>query len=159
MKFETRGEDSMKKTLLFVVVLLAARAIQAQTGNKMSGGVEKAIEKMEQQWTEAGKASNAEAVSPMLADKYTNLLSDGTLVDKAKTLENIKKSKWEINEISDVKVTAFGNTAIATGSWRGKGTDQDGKAVDAHERFVDTWTKMPDGKWQCVASGGAPVKM
>ena len=148
----------MKKTWLFVVTALAVLAVQAQTGEKMSGGVEKVIAKMEQQWTEAGKASNAEAVSPMLAENYTNLLSDGTLVDKAKTLENIKKSKWEINEINDVKVTAFGNTAIATGSWRGKGT-ADGKAVDAHERFVDTWTRMPNGKWQCIASAGAPVKM
>jgi ketosteroid isomerase-like protein len=153
------GKEAMKKTLLFVAVLLAAVAVQAQTGDKTSGGIDKSIAKMEQQWTEAGKASNAEAVSPMLAEKYTNLLSDGTLVGKAKTLENIKKSKWEINEIGDVKVTAFGNTAIATGSWRGKGTDQDGKAVDAHERFVDTWTKMPDGKWQCIASAGTAVKM
>ena len=149
----------MKKILLCLVIGLAALAIQAQTSEKMNSDVEKAIEKMEQQWTEAGKASNAETVSSMLAENYTNLLSDGALVDKARTLENIKKSKWEINEISDVKVTAFGNTAIATGSWRGKGTDQDGKAVDAHERFMDTWTKMPNGKWQCVASAGATVKM
>ena len=66
---------------------------------------------------------------------------------------------WEINEISDVKVTTFGNTAVATGGWQGKGTGSDGKPVDAHERWVDTWMKMPNGKWQCIASAGAPVKM
>ena len=150
----------MKKMLLTCVIVLAALAVYAQMGEKMSGdGVEKAIAKMEQEWTAAGKVSNAEAVAPMLAEKYTNLLSDGQLVDRAKTLVNTKKAKWEINEIGDVKVVSYGNTAIATGTWRGKGTDPDGKPIDAHERFVDTWMKMKDGKWQCIASGGAPAKM
>ena len=75
------------------------------------------------------------------------------------TLALIKGSKWNINEISDVKVTSFGNTAIATGAWQGKGTDGYGKAIDAHERWVDTWMKMPGGKWQCIASASAPAKM
>ena len=139
----------MKIMLVSFAIALTVLAVQAQTGEKMNGGVEKTIANMEQQWTEAGKTSNAEAVSPMVAEKFVNLDSDGRMIDKSKTLENIRKSKWEINEISDVKVTTFGNTAIATGAWR----------VDAHERFVDTWTKMPNGKWQCIAMTSAPVKM
>jgi hypothetical protein len=55
----------------------------------------------------------------------------------------IKGAKWDTNEISDVKVTSFGNTAIASGAWRGE----------------DTWMKMPSGKWQCIASASAPAKM
>ena len=149
----------MKKMLVSFAIALTVLAVQAQTDEKMNGGVEKAIANMEQQWTEASKTSNAEAVSPMVAEKFVNLDSDGRMMDKSKTLENIRKSKWEINEISDVKVTTFGNTAIATGAWRGKGTDADGKSVDAHERFLDTWTKMPNGKWQCIAMASAPVKM
>jgi ketosteroid isomerase-like protein len=47
-----------------------------------------------------------------------------------------------------------GNTAIATGAWHGKGIT-DGKAVDQHERRVDTWNQ--NGKWQCIAS--TPAKM
>jgi ketosteroid isomerase-like protein len=31
--------------------------------------------------------------------------------------------------------------------------------MDVHERFTDTWVKMPNGQWQCVASHGSPVKM
>lgn len=149
----------MKIMLVSFAIALTVLAVQAQTGEKMNGGVEKAIANMEQQWTDASKTSDAEAVSPMVAEKFVNLDSDGRMIDKSKTLENIRKSKWEINEISDVKVTTFGNTAIATGAWRGKGTDADGKSVDAHERFVDTWTKMPNGKWQCIAMTSAPVKM
>jgi len=126
---------------------------------QMGGGVEKAIAGLEQQWTAAGKMSNPDGVAPLLADNITNLMSDGTTVDKAQTLAMTKGSKWEVNEISDVKVTVFGNTAIATGAWRGKGTSSDGKAIDTHERWVDTWMKMPGGKWQCIATASAPAKM
>src|SRR5271157_3958032 len=119
----------MKRMLMCFILLLMALAVQAQMG----GGVEKAIASMEQQWTAAGKMSNPDGVAPLLADNF-------------------------INEISDVKVTTFGNTAIATGAWRGKGTSSDGKPVDAHERWVDTWMKMPSGKWQCIASAAAPAK-
>jgi ketosteroid isomerase-like protein len=145
----------MKRMLMCFTVVLMALAVQAQMG----GGVEKAIAGMEQQWTAAGKMSNADGVAPLLADNFINMNSDGAMLDKIKSLAQIKASKWEINEISDVKVAVFGNTAIATGGWRGKGTGSDGKAVDAHERWVDTWMKMPSGKWQCIASAGAPVKM
>ncbi len=145
----------MKRTLMCTAVVLMALAVQAQ----MSGGVEKAIASLEQQWTAAGKASNADGVAPLLADNFVTLYSDGTMLNKSQTLEMTKKGTWEINEISDVKVIAFGNTAIATGAWRGKGTDGDGKPVDAHERWVDTWMKMPSGEWQCLASASAPAKM
>ncbi len=149
----------MKRMLMCFTLVLLAVAVQAQMGDKMGGGVEKAIAGMEQQWAAAGKMSNPDPIAPLLADNFINMYSDGTMQNKAQTLAMTKAGKWEISEISDVKVTVFGNTAIATGAWRGKGTGGDGKPVDAHERWVDTWMKMPSGKWQCIASAGAPVKM
>jgi len=145
----------MKRTMMCAAVILMALAVQAQMG----GGVEKAIAGLEQQWTAAGKASNADAVAPLLADNFVTMYSDGTMLNKSQALEMTKKSKWQVNEISDVKVATFGNTAIATGAWYGKGTDGEGKPVDSHERWVDTWMKMPGGKWQCIASASAPSKM
>ena len=143
----------MKKMLAGFIVVLMAVAAQAQMG-----GVEKAIAGLEQQWVAASKAGNVDGVAALLADNFVNLNSDGTTPSRAQTLEMMKKAKWEANEISDVKVMTFGNTAIASGAWYGKGTS-DGKAVDAHERWVDTWMKMPSGKWQCIASASAPAKM
>ena len=57
-----------------------------------------------------------------------------------------------------MKVTVHGDSAIVTGTWTGKGTDGTGKAVDTKERWADTWIKMPNGKWQCVASASATMK-
>lgn len=138
-------------------MLLLMVAVQAQ--DKMGGGTEKAVAALEQQWADASKASNPEPIAPLLADKFINTDSSGKVTSKAETLASVKAAKWEKNEISNVKVTVFGKTAIASGDWVGKGTDDKGKPVDGHERWTDTWIEMSGGKWQCVASHGSTVKM
>jgi ketosteroid isomerase-like protein len=71
----------------------------------------------------------------------------------------VTATKYSSAEYSDVKVSVFGDTAIATGIEKLKGTDSSGKPLDANERWTDTWVKMPSGKWQCVASHQSPIKM
>ena len=147
----------MKKPIMLCVVGMLALTIQAQEKGAMPGGIEKAIAGMEQQWVAGAKADNPDAVAPLLADALINTEADGKVYNKAETLARLKGAKWETNELSNVKVSVFGNTAIATGEWRGKGTGSDGKAVDARERWTDTWIKMPNGKWQCVATQSSPL--
>ena len=150
----------MKRTLVWCAVAVMSLIIAAQAQDKkMGGGTEQAIAGLEQQWAEASKASNSDPIAPLLADNFINTGSDGKVIGKTETLAHTKAAKWETNQISDVKVTVFGNTAIATGNWDGKGTDENGKPVDAHERWTDTWMKMSDGKWQCVASHSSTIKM
>jgi hypothetical protein len=153
-------EKPMKRTLVWCAVALMSliTAVQAQD-KKMGSRTEEAIAGLEQRWIDGAKTSNPGMVAPLLADKFLNTFSDGSVGGKAETLARIKASKWETNQISDVKVTVFGNTAIARGVWAGKGTDENGKPVDAHERWTDTWMKMPGGKWQCVASHNSGIKM
>jgi uncharacterized protein (TIGR02246 family) len=123
------------------------------------GGTEKAIAALEQQWLQSQKTNNADLVAPLLADKFVNTASDGKVTDRAKSLADAKATKYASVDYQNVKVTAFGDVAIATGDFIAKGTDPSGKPLDVHERFTDTWTKMPDGKWQCIASHQSPVKM
>ena len=98
-------------------------------------------------------------VTPLLADKFIGTGSDGKISGKADALADAKKTKYESMEYEDVKVTVFGDTAIATGGARAKGTDSSGKPMDSHERWTDTWVKMPSGQWQCVASHVSTIKM
>jgi ketosteroid isomerase-like protein len=58
----------------------------------------------------------------------------------------------------NVQVTVFGDAAIAIGGFKGKGSDASGKPFDEHERWTDTWVKMPNGQWQCVATQVSPIK-
>ncbi len=150
----------MKKVLMLFCVMAMAALLPAQmSDSSKGGGASQAITQMEQQWASNSKAGNIDAISAMLADSFINMDSDGTTLNKSESLARMKTAKWQVNEVSDVKVTLHGNTAIATGGWQGKGTNSSGKAVDAHERWVDTWMKMANGKWQCIASASAPSKM
>src|SRR6478672_8196746 len=148
----------MKRFLAIgVIVVLSLGGVLAQ-GGKSGGAVVQSLMDMENQWAKASKAGNADALAPMLSDVFVALDSDGTMHTKAEALDRTKKAKWSTNEIADMKVTVHGDTAIVTGSWTGKGTDGAGKAVDARERWADTWVKVGEGKWQCLASASAPIK-
>ena len=141
--------------VLAVVVMVTATWSQAQK----NAATEKAVADLEQQWLKSQQTNDVALVEPLLAEGFTNTGSDGKVTDRAHSIADAKASKYTSAEYNDVKVMVFGNTAIAIGNFRGKGTDPSGKALDANERFTDTWVKMPNGKWQCVASHQSSVKM
>src|SRR6184192_2397744 len=140
----------------FLISLLSVGSAAWAQDKKAGGGTEKAVAALEQQWLQT---NNPDLVAPLLADKFINTGSDGKVTGKAESLATAKATKYDSVSYDNVKVTAFGGTAIATGDFKAKGTDASGKPLDAHERFTDTWVKMPNGNWECVASHQSPVKM
>jgi ketosteroid isomerase-like protein len=142
--------------LLASLALAIAAGTQAQ---QMSGDTEKAIAALENQWLQSTKTNNPELAAPLLADKFVSTGSDGKVQTKSEMLSDAKTRKWSSAEYENVQVTVFGDTAIATGGYKGKGTEASGKPFDEHERWTDTWVKMPNGKWQCVATQGTTIKM
>jgi len=140
----------MKKTLICVVgMLVLATAAWSQS-------TEKAVAALENQWLQSQKTNNVDLLVPLLAEKFINTSSEGKVTGKSETVASYKKTKWTSAENKDVKVVVYGDTAIATGVYDGKGTN-DGKAFNAHEQWTDTWIKMPGGQWQCVASQTSPI--
>jgi ketosteroid isomerase-like protein len=150
----------MKKAWISCLLVLLSLVSAAWSQDKQTGGAtEKAVAALEQQWVRAQTINNPDLLAPLLADKVVVTEADGKVSGKAETLASYKKTKWDSAEDKDVKVTVFGDTAIVTGSFEGKGTDESGKPFDVHERWTDTWVKMPNGHWQCVASQASPAKM
>ncbi len=149
----------MKKTLMWCLIGLLSLGSAAWAQAQQTGGIEKVVAALEQQWLQSQKTNNPDLVAPLLADKFVNTGSDGKVTSKAESLATAKATKYDSAEYEDVKVTVFGDTAIATGVFNAKGTDASGKPLDTHERFTDTWVKMPNGQWQCVASHQSPTKM
>ncbi len=145
----------MKKTWIWCLagLFLMGNAAWSQDGN------EKTVAALEQKWLQSQKTNNPDLVAPLLSDKFVNTGSDGKVTSKTESLASAKATKYDNVEYEDVKVTAFGDTAVATGDFKAKGTDSSGKPLDVHERFTDTWVKGPKGQWQCVASHQSPVKM
>jgi ketosteroid isomerase-like protein len=148
-------------TGMMIVLSLGAAVAQepAKAGGATStAAVTKTLTDMEQQWVKLSKAGDGDALGAMLAEDFVALDSDGTMHGKTEVVARTKKAKWVTNEIGDVKVAVHGDSAIVTGSWTGNGTDAAGKAVNAKERWADTWVKTANGKWQCVVSASAPIK-
>ena len=142
----------MKKLLAMTWVMLVLCAVT------FAQNVDQTLMDLERQWVKAALASKGEALAPLLATDFVSIQSDGTMQTKAQYVANTNKGKWQVSEVSDMKVQVHGNSAVVTGVWTGKGTDGTGKTFDGKERFADTWVKMADGKWQCVASASAPMK-
>ena len=118
---------------------------------------EQAVTAAENQWLKSQQTNNVELLAPLLADKVVETTEEGKIYHgKEAVLAAAKMDTWSSAEYTDVKVTVFSRTAIATGTFIGKGTNA-GKPVDARVRFTDTWV-MADGKWQCVATHDSPVK-
>jgi ketosteroid isomerase-like protein len=119
--------------------------------------VDQQLMDMEQQWVRASLKGDGSMLMPLLSDDFVGIDSDGSVRSKGDAIALTSKSKFETSEIAELKVSQHGDSAIVTGTWMGKGVDADGKAVDAKERWADTWV-MKDGKWVCVASASAPMK-
>jgi len=148
----------MKRILVCCLLGVLSLGSAAWSQPQQTGATEKAVAALEQKWLESQKASNPDLLAPLLADKFVNTGSDSKVSTKAETLVLVKTTKYDSAEYYDVKVTVFGDTAIATGGFRGKGTDGSGKPYAVDERWTDTWVKMPNGQWQCVASHASPIK-
>ena len=149
-------------TISAIVMSLVGVATAQQSakpaGSGTAGSVSAALIDLENQWVKASKASDGDGVGALLADNFVGIDSEGKIESKAEVVVKIKKAKWVSQELSDMKVIPHGDSAIVTGSWAGNGTDATGKAINAKERWGDTWVKTGSGKWQCVASISTPLK-
>jgi ketosteroid isomerase-like protein len=142
-------------SLVGLALLLGASGVQAAGANPS----ETAVAALEKAWMQAQQTNNYEALDPALADNFVQTGGNGKVTTtKAAALADAKTITWKNVDYSEMKFVVHGDTVIATGYFRGKGTDAEGKPVDERERFTDTWVKMADGKFQCVASQDTPVK-
>ena len=120
---------------------------------------DQAVAAAEHQWLKSQQTNNVELLAPLLDDKVVETNEEGKLiVGKNAVVAEAKATVWKSAEYTDEKVTVFDHTAIATGTFTGKGTAA-GKPIDARTRYTDTWVKMANGKWQCVATHETAVKM
>ena len=138
--------------------MLSLGNVSSSQAQDASGATEKAILALESQWIQSQTTNNPALLAPLLADRFINTGTDGKVRNRAETLVTEKATKYSSAEYPELKVTVFGDTAIATSVWRGQYTDESGKPVNSHSRWTDTWVKMPDGKWQCVATHGSNME-
>ncbi|MBS0379856.1 MAG: nuclear transport factor 2 family protein [Proteobacteria bacterium] len=133
-------------------VLIAGLGLVTTAGAQAVGDPVKLVLALEARWLQADKTNNPALAEPLLADDYVSTGADGELSGKAETLADARARRYTGAVMEDIKARAFGHTVVVTGGYRGKGIAPDGKPFEDHLRWTDTWVRMHDGRWQCVAS-------
>jgi ketosteroid isomerase-like protein len=149
----------MKKALIWCFLGLLSLVCAAWSQAQQTGGTEKAVAALEEKWLQAINANSPDLLAPLLADKFVSTSPEGKVTGKAEALVEVKTFEKNSGANSEMKVFVYGDTAIAIGILKAKMKDPSGQIVDLNLQWTDTWVKMPNGKWQCVASHGSPTKM
>ncbi|HET6177635.1 MAG TPA: nuclear transport factor 2 family protein [Candidatus Sulfotelmatobacter sp.] len=113
---------------------------------------------LENAWNQAQIHRDGKALTELLADKFIYTDWDGTVMNKAKFIADIKDDSTQMTLVAndDVEVYFYPGVAIVAGAYHAKGTTQ-GKPFDHYGRFTDTWIVSHD-EWKCVASHTNLVK-
>ena len=147
-----------RRSLIWGSLAVATVVSGAATQAAAADTAEQAVTAAEHQWLKSQQTNNVDLLAPLLADKVVETTDEGKVrTGKEAAVAAAKSDNWSSAEYTDLKVTVFGHTAIATGTFTGKGTNA-GKPVEVRERFTDTWV-MENGKWLCVATQGSPLKL
>ncbi len=144
----------MQRTL--AVTLTAAAVLVASAGPvgaqaASSAAVEEQIKKIEKDRAAAVTRADVAALEAVTSDDYSLIDRNGRVRDKAQTMSAIKTGDIKItsNEVSDLKVRVYGDTAVVTGRADTKGTIG-GKDVSGPMLFTRVYVKK-NGRWQSVA--------
>lgn len=135
-----------KMSMLAVVCFLAAFCSVAIAQN-----TEDEIKKLEMDRAAAVVKGDMAMVEKQTSDDYTLINMNGQMATKQQMIDAFKsgKSKLSMNELSDMKVRVYGNTAVVTGKSTVKGMIA-GKDATGSVMFTRVYVKK-DGHWQSVA--------
>lgn len=136
-------------SLVLVSLANGASATAQAAGSGVDG---RAVISAEHQWLKAQQTNDMRLLAPLLADKVIYTSDDKMVVGRDAVIAAFKADTFSSAEYRELRVALFGHVAIATGIFIGKETSAAGKSHDLRLRFTDTWVKVANGRWQCVAS-------
>jgi ketosteroid isomerase-like protein len=129
-------------TVLCLAALLGVASAQA---------VQEQLKKMETDRAAAVVKGDAAKLDKETSDDYTLINVNGQKSDKAQMMNSIKTGdiKLTSDDLSDMQVRVYGNTAVITGKADVKGTIG-GKDASGQILFTRVYVKK-GGRWQSVA--------
>jgi ketosteroid isomerase-like protein len=118
---------------------------------------EKQILKLEDDWARALKTKDRQVLDAIVAGNFTFIEPDGTVKNRDEYLADRSSdiADTESFEFADLKVSVFGNCALASGISKVTERRQN-KRYRFSLRWKELWLK-DNGKWQVVASQATPV--
>jgi hypothetical protein len=135
-----------------VLVLLVFCFAVFSAGHAANPADESKILALENAWNQAQLHHDAAALDQLLPASFVNTDYDGTVMNKAQFLADLKDPAYQVSLVAnqDVKIYSYSNAAVVTGTYHTKGLYK-GRPFEHWGRFTDTWL-FQDAAWQCVAS-------
>ena len=129
-------------SILSLVVLLSAA---------WAASAEEELKKLETDRAAAVVKGDVATLEKQTSDDYTLINMNGQMSDKSQMVNAFKtgQSKLTSDELSDMKVRVYGNTAVITGKADVNGT-LGGKDATGQIMFTRVYVKK-GGQWQSVA--------
>ena len=145
---------------LFLVIglsLLLSATSDGQT-DASEGATRSKLIALENAWNQAQLHHDSKALDSLVGEKFVYTDTDGTVLNKAGFLRDIKDPNYRATLMANegVTVNLYENVAVVFGTYHSRGTYK-GVAFDRYGRFTDTWI-LRKGKWECVASHTTAVK-
>jgi ketosteroid isomerase-like protein len=139
----------MKQCRTFAVAMVfVATALLASAWGQ---DVQEQIKKLEMDRSDAIVKSDIAKLDKYTADDYVLINMNGRMTGKSEMIEGFKSgsSKLTSDDLSDLKVRVYGNTAVVTGKADIKGT-LGGTDATGQILYTRVYVKK-DGRWQSVS--------
>src|SRR5881398_702010 len=137
------------KRAAFVIALVLS--LVALLGLAWAASVEEELKKLETDRAAAAVKGDVATLEKQTSDDYTFINLYGQMSDKSQMVDNFRtgRTKLTSNEVSEMKVRVYGNTAVITGKADIAGT-MAGKDTKGQIMFTRVYVKK-GGSWQSVA--------
>ncbi|GAC1440279.1 MAG: hypothetical protein NVS1B11_17850 [Terriglobales bacterium] len=136
---------------IVTVVCAVVFSVAALLTSVSAEDVQEHLKKLEKDRAAAVVKNDVATLDKQTADDYTLITMNGQMSSKSQMLDNFKtgKSKVTSNEVSDLNVRVYGDTAVVTGKAEVKGT-LGGEDANGTVMFTRVYVKK-GGRWQSVA--------
>ena len=133
-----------RRLLIAAVLVAAASSVFAQD-------VQEQLKKMEMDRAAAVVKADVATLDKTTSDDYVLINMNGRMTGKSEMIAGFKsgQSKLTSEDLSDLKVRVYGNTAVITGKADVKGT-LGGTDATGQILFTRVWVKK-DGRWQSTS--------
>ncbi|MEP6643317.1 MAG: nuclear transport factor 2 family protein [Acidobacteriaceae bacterium] len=136
---------------IFSVLSVACFCLAGFVTTMSAEDVQDQIKKIETDRATAVLKADVAALDKQTSDDYSIITMNGQMSNKSQMIDAFKsgQSKLSSDELSDMKVRVYGNTAVVTGKAEVKGM-LGGQDATGTMMFTRVYVKK-DGRWQSVA--------
>ena len=137
--------------LLALVAPLASAGAQRWRDTTDAGPAERALFRLEAEWSRAVIARNAAGIRRIVAPQWVYSDESGTL-SREEGIKAFTAGADTVRESGNESMRAivYGNTAVVTGVLWMRGRGAQGTFMNRY-RYTDTFLRM-NGRWRCIAS-------